>query len=201
MNGAKLTMAAMALFAAAAFLLPQETTALVPYMSPRSIWELMLPPPDDPFQILEQSPLAAARAAVDETAVALAQADWRETAGEHQISLDVPGMRREDIKIEVEENRVLRVSGERRTEEEVKDERWHRVERTAGKFWRQFRMPANADMEKVSARLEEGVLRITVPKLKEEEIRKEPKVIAIDVAAADRKDKDVVKSSPDKKEL
>ncbi|KAL1564884.1 21.9 kDa heat shock protein-like [Salvia divinorum] len=117
MDGAKLTMAAMAMFAAAAFLLPQEATALVPYMSPRSIWELMLHPANDPFQILEQSPLAAARATADENAVALARADWRETAGEHQISLDVPGMRREDVKIEVEENRVLRVSSERRTEE------------------------------------------------------------------------------------
>ncbi|KAG6425233.1 hypothetical protein SASPL_115660 [Salvia splendens] len=140
----------------------------------------MLPPADDPFQILEQSPLAAARAAVDETVVALARADLRETAGKHQISLDVPGMRREDIKIEVEENRVLLISGERRTEEEeVKDERWHRVERTAGKFWRRFRMTANADMEKVSARLEDGVLRITVLKVKEEEMKKEPKIITI----------------------
>ncbi|XP_047937668.1 18.1 kDa class I heat shock protein-like [Salvia hispanica] len=199
MERAKLTMAALALFAVAAFLLAPGATALVPY-TPRSIWDLMLPP-EDPFKILEQSPLAAARAAADENAVALARADWRETESEHQITLDIPGMKKEDIKIEVEENRVLRVSGERRTEEEVKDERWHRVERTAGKFWRQFKMPANADMEKVSGRLEEGVLRITVPKLKEEEIKKEPKVIAIDVAAADHKDKDAVKPPSDKKEL
>ncbi|KAL1534955.1 18.1 kDa class I heat shock protein-like [Salvia divinorum] len=197
MARAKLTVAAMALFAAAAFLLAPGATALVPY-TPRSIWDLMLPP-DDPFKILEQSPLAAARAVADENTVALARADWRETASEHQITLDIPGMRKEDIKIEVEENRVLRVSGERRTEEEMKDERWHRVERTAGKFWRQFRMPANADMEKVSARLEEGVLRIIVPKLKEEEIKKEPKVIAI--VSADQKDKDVVKPPADNKEL
>ncbi|XP_057785434.1 21.9 kDa heat shock protein-like [Salvia miltiorrhiza] len=188
---------AIALFTAAALLLPPVTTALVPY-SPRSLWDLMLPP-DDPFKILEQSPLAAARAAVDESSVALARADWKETAGEHQISLDIPGMRREDIKIEVEENRVLRVSGERRTEEEAEGERWHRVERTAGKFWRQFRMPANADMEKVSARLEDGVLRISVPKVKEQEAKKEPKIITI--GSADKEEKDVVKPAATKKEL
>lgn len=173
MKRSKLTIAAT-LFTAAALLLPLPATALVPY-NPRSIWDMMLPL-EDPFKILEQSPLAAAR---DEGAVALARADWRETAAEHQISVDVPGMKKEDVKIEVEENRVLRVSGERRAEEEVKEERWHRVERTVGKFWRQFRMPADADVENVSARLEDGVLRIRVPKVKEEAVKKEPKVISI----------------------
>lgn len=189
---------AIALLAAAAFLLPPRATALVPY-NPRSIWDMMFPL-DDPFKILEQSPLAAARAAADESAVALARADWRETAGEHQISMDIPGMKKEDIKIEVEENRVLRVSGERRAEEEVKDERWHRVERTVGKFWRQFRMPANADVENVSARLEDGVLRITVPKVKEEEVKKEPKVISI-VSDEGKGKSDGVKAATTKKEL
>lgn len=189
---------AIALLAAAAFLLPPQATALVPY-NPRSIWDMMVPL-DDPFKILEQSPLAAARAAADESAVALARADWRETAGEHQISMDIPGMKKEDIKIEVEENRVLRVSGERRAEEEVKDERWHRVERTVGKFWRQFRMPANADVENVSARLEDGVLRITVPKVKEEEVKKEPKVISI-VSDEEKGKSDGVKAATTKKEL
>lgn len=163
-----------------AFLFPLNTNALVPYTRPSSIFDLMFPP-EDPFKILEHSPLAAlSRGGTDEIpAVTLARADWRETPAAHEISLDIPGMKKEDIKIEVEENdRVLRVSGERKTEEEVKDERWHRVERTAGKFWRQFRLPANADMEKVSAQLEDGVLRISVAKVAEQE-KKGAKVISI----------------------
>lgn len=169
---------AIAFFAAAAFLLPSLTTALMPY-NPLSAWDMMFPA-DDPLKVLEQSPLAAARS-LDDNALALARADWRETAAEHQISLDIPGMKKEDVKIEVEEEkRVLRVSGERKAEEEVKDERWHRVERTVGKFWRQFRLPANADMGGVRARLDDGVLRITVPKSTEQEVKKEAKVIAID---------------------
>ncbi|KAI3445536.1 hypothetical protein Pfo_002201 [Paulownia fortunei] len=157
-----------------AFLLPANTNALVPYT--RSIWDMMFPP-EDPFKILEHSPLAISRG-LDDNALALARADWRETPAAHEISLDIPGMKKEDIKIEVQDNRVLSVSGERKTEEEVKDERWHRVERTVGKFWRQFRLPANADMENVRAGLEDGVLRITVPKLGEPE-KREPKVISI----------------------
>ncbi|CAI0438498.1 unnamed protein product [Linum tenue] len=77
-------------------------------------------------------------------------------------------MKKEDVKIEVEENRVLRISGEK----------WHRAERAAGKFWRQFRLPGNADLEKVNAKLENGVLTITVPKVAEEK-KKQAKVIDI----------------------
>lgn len=151
-----------------------QSQALIPYAPRGSIWDMMLPA-EDPFRILEQTPLTVPKGS---ESLALARADWKETATEHVITMDIPGMKKEDVKIEVEENRVLRVSGERKYEKEVEGDKWHRAERTTGKFWRQFRLPATADLEHIKAHLENGVLKITVPKLAEEK-KKQPKVINI----------------------
>jgi HSP20 family protein len=92
---------------------------------------------------------------VGEVGAGLARCDWKETPEAHVISVDVPSVRREDVRVEVEEScRVLRVSGER----------WHRAERAAGRFWRRFRMPAGADVGRLSARLDNGLLTVTMPK-------------------------------------
>ncbi|XP_044461805.1 22.7 kDa class IV heat shock protein-like [Mangifera indica] len=150
-----------------------QANALVPFTRP-TLFDMMLPT-EDPFRILEQTPLTIPKGT--ET-LALARADWKEMAAAHVITLDTPGMKKDDVKIELEDNRVLIVSGERKSEKEVEGEKWHRAERTSGKFWRQFRLPVNEDLEHVKAHLEDGVLRITVPKLAEEK-KRQPKVINI----------------------
>ncbi|KAF4360594.1 hypothetical protein CsatB_023365 [Cannabis sativa] len=159
-----------------------QSNALVPYTT--SLWDMMMNnvvPFEDPFRILEHTPLSIPKGA--DNTVALARADWKETATEHVISIDIPGMKKEDVKIEVEENRVVRVSGELKPEEEKEGEKWHRSERISGRFWRQFRLPANAELDQIKAQLENGVLRITVPKVTEEK-KKQPKVI--DIAEHDK---------------
>ncbi|KAE9446781.1 hypothetical protein C3L33_21320, partial [Rhododendron williamsianum] len=162
---------------------PTPTTALMPYTR-NPIWDLMIPPPDiDPLRILEHTPLTILK---DAEPLALARCDWKETPSEHVITVDVPGLRKEDVKVEVEEeSRVVRISGERKAEVEEKEgEKWHRAERVSARFVRQFRLPADADLEGVKVRLENGVLTVAVPKVAEEKRRKGAKVISIEEAGS-----------------
>jgi HSP20 family protein len=82
------------------------------------------------------------------------------------------------VKVEIEEDRVLQISGERSVEKEDKNDTWHRVERSSGKFMRRFRLPENVKMDEVKASMENGVLTVTVPK---EEV-KQPDVKTIEIS-------------------
>ncbi|KAF3454620.1 hypothetical protein FNV43_RR05068 [Rhamnella rubrinervis] len=92
-------------------------------------------------------------------------------SGPHVFKADVPGLRKEEVKVEVEDDRVLQIRGERNVEKEDKNDTWHRVERSSGKFMRRFRLPENAKMDQIKAGMENGVLTVTVPK---EEVRIRP---------------------------
>jgi len=78
------------------------------------------------------------------------------------IKAEMPGMKREDIDIKVENN-TLTIRGERRRESEVREEQYHRVERSYGSFSRSFSLPSTIDSEKVSAEYKDGVLTVLLP--------------------------------------
>ncbi|XP_042494046.1 18.1 kDa class I heat shock protein-like [Macadamia integrifolia] len=107
-----------------------------------------------------------------------ARIDWKETPQAHIFKADLPGLKKEEVKVEVEKGRVLQISGERSKEQEEKSDQWHRVERSSGKFLRRFRLPENAKIDQVKAAMENGVLTVTVPK---EEV-KNPEVKAIEIS-------------------
>jgi HSP20 family protein len=102
------------------------------------------------------------------------------STGEHElvIKAEIPGMSKDDIDITVE-NFVLTIRGEKKTEQTVKDEQVHRVERSYGAFTRSFALPHTVDSNNVQAEYKDGVLTIKLP------IREEakPRQIKVNVAA------------------
>lgn len=134
----------------------------------------------DPFEgfPFKTSVAKVPSSARETTAIANTRIDWRETPEAHVFKADLPGLKKEEVKVEVEEGRVLQISGERTREQEEKNNTWHRVERSSGKFLRRFRLPENAKVDQVKASLENGVLTVVVPK--EEE--KNPEVKSIEIS-------------------
>ena len=90
------------------------------------------------------------------------------------IKAELPGTNKTDITIDVK-GRVLTVKGERSSENEVKEDSYHRRERAYGKFERAFTLPVEVDPEEIKADYNDGVLKINIPKPKEHK----PKQITI----------------------
>jgi len=97
--------------------------------------------------------------------------DIQETEEGYRLQAELPGLTKEDIDITLENN-VLRLSGERKFERDVKKESFHRVERTYGTFSRAFSLPQQVNAEGVRAGFENGVLTILVPKAEQAKPRK-----------------------------
>ncbi|KAL1569012.1 HSP20-like chaperones superfamily protein [Salvia divinorum] len=90
--------------------------------------------------------------------------DWKETSEAHLFKVHVPGLKKEEVKVEVEDGSILQISGERNKEHEEKNDEWHRVERSSGRFLRRFRLPENPKLEWVKEAMEDVVLTVTMPK-------------------------------------
>jgi HSP20 family protein len=108
--------------------------------------------------------------------------DVIETEDAIKLKAELAGMDPKDISIEVQDN-VLTVSGERRFEDEVKEDKYYRIERRYGSFSRSLNLPMTADEDKIQAKYNDGVLEVTVPKA---EIAK-PKKIAVAIGGSREK--------------
>ncbi|THU46014.1 hypothetical protein C4D60_Mb09t00490 [Musa balbisiana] len=139
------------------------------------VWDPFQGFPFDSFRSLSETRPSF----VSETsAFANTRIDWMETPEAHVFKADLPGVEEEEVRVEVEEGGVLQISGERSKEEEEKSDKWHRVERSSGKFLRRFRLPENAKVDQVKASMENGFLTVTVPK---EEVKK-PEMKSIEIS-------------------
>ncbi|VVA90301.1 unnamed protein product [Arabis nemorensis] len=133
----------------------------------------------DPFKDLPSFPSSSSSLSRETSAIANARVDWKETAEAHVFKADLPGMKKEEVKVEIEDDTVLKISGERHVEKEDKKDTWHRVERSSGQFSRKFRLPEDVKMDQVKASMENGVLTVTVPKA---ETTKKTQVKSIDIS-------------------
>ena len=89
--------------------------------------------------------------------------DISEDDKEYIVKAEVPEVKKEDIKVRVEEG-VLRITGERKSEKEEKGKKFHRIERSYGSFERSFTLPDDADATKVTSEFTEGMLQVHLPK-------------------------------------
>jgi HSP20 family protein len=104
-------------------------------------------------------------------------ADITEDEKEYLIKAELPEMKKEEVKVTVE-NGVLTISGERKFEKEEKKRKYHRVERGYGTFMRSFTLPDNADATKIKAEFKNGLLTVHLPKTE----HAKPKQIEVNVA-------------------
>jgi|SRR5688572_11632784 len=110
-------------------------------------------------------------------------ADWTplvditEDEKEYLIKADLPEVKKEDVKLTVQDD-VMCISGERKYEKEEKGKKYHRVERAYGSFMRSFSLPENADGSNVSAEYKDGMLKVHLPKSE----KAKPKSIEVKVS-------------------
>jgi HSP20 family protein len=99
--------------------------------------------------------------------------DIYETKESYVFKVELPGFKKEDIKVEFSGD-TLTLRGERKQEEETKNENLHRLERSYGLFERSFTIPKNVDAKKIDASLKDGILVLTIPKVEEAQTKAIP---------------------------
>ncbi len=92
--------------------------------------------------------------------------DICEDKDNYYLYVELPGLKRDEVKVDYEDG-VLTIRGEKKSQREQKDRTYYRLERTFGQFERSFRVPSRIKEDKIDARFENGVLKITLPKTEE----------------------------------
>jgi HSP20 family protein len=131
-----------------------------PFRDEFSLPEILLRDWEFPFGRVARRPEEVARG----RAAALSPAvDLSEDEKSYLVSAELPGVRKEDVTVELHED-VLTIRGEKRSEREEKKDRSHWIERSYGSFSRSFTLPANVVAEELKANFKDGVLSVEIPK-------------------------------------
>jgi len=126
----------------------------------------------NPYSMLERvgqmmEDLATVRGeGVDDLASWSPSVDIYDKDGKLVVEAELPGIKKDDIQVNVD-NGVLTIRGERKKEEEVKEDDFYRVERSYGTFVRSFSLPSDVDADKIDASYQDGMLLLTIPRSEE----------------------------------
>jgi HSP20 family protein len=94
------------------------------------------------------------------------------------VEAELPGVDKQNVKLEVDDD-VLTLRGETRQEKRTDDQRYHKIERSRGTFLRSFRLPEYADVDKIEANFQDGILKVEIPKREVPESEKHTRAIDI----------------------
>ncbi len=97
--------------------------------------------------------------------------DVAETNEAFEVAIDLPGVKPEDVKVEMHDGKLL-VSGQRSAVKDTQEKNYHRIERNSGSFYRLIGLPADVNIDRIDANYDHGVLHITLPKLAKQQPKK-----------------------------
>ncbi len=109
----------------------------------------------------------------DTDSVWIPKADISDTKNDVFVALELPGVKKDDVKISIQEN-ILTVRGEKKQENEKKGENYCCAERSYGRFQRDFNLTSTVQAKKVKADFKDGVLKVVIPKAEEAKVKEIP---------------------------
>ena len=118
---------------------------------------------DDLDRILEHDLNHRIRDSHPYSSVWIPAVDMCETENEIVVHAELPGIDKDDLSVEVEDDHLI-ITGERRFERGVHEENYHQIERSYGEFYRALRLPAPIDVEQIQANYNNGLLTVLLPK-------------------------------------
>ncbi|KAL2485163.1 17.8 kDa class I heat shock protein [Abeliophyllum distichum] len=114
-------------------------------------YETLLIAPHAPFHNETRSPLSP-------------RIEWTETPEAYVFRTELPGFKKEEVQVQVEDEKLLKISGEKKVEKDEKYDNWQRVEHSRGKFLSAFMLPENCRGDLAKSTMANGVLTVTMPK-------------------------------------
>jgi HSP20 family protein len=102
----------------------------------------------------------------DDDGALMPPVDVTEKEDKFSVSVELPGLKKDDIKLSLQNN-VLTISGSKKREAESKDDRYHRIERSFGTFCRTVNLASTVDASKIDADFKDGILTVSLPKVEE----------------------------------